>query len=511
MSNRSAICALFLLLFTAGLSLPAVAGNTPADRERFKSLMLEGLAKAYDFRFASADSIFTRVSAIEPLHPRPYLGKASMRFWVYLLSKDEKSRDEFLTYADRTIGAAEAYIDTYGEESDILVCLGTIYGYRSFAEARSKNYLTSAWDGKKSYDYFEKAVERDPANYDAYIGLGVYHYFSAFLPKTLQWIVSILGVTSDSDLGVRQVRMAAEKGTYSRVEAAYYLAQFLPWSEGDFTSSESIYEDLLRRYPRNSVFSFSLAVWQMRRNDIAAARKVLQGIVNNPEPAIPGAVTFATYKLAECYYRLEDFARAREAYHAFLLNYTDDPYVATTLYRLGICYEMEGNYREATKYYSRAQESPRGTGDDAYCRRKAQFRLSGQMTRVDTLLLHAQNRLRTGDYTAAKNTFLELLSLPGLPADISAEARYGLGETLIELGAYEEAITNFTATLRTKVVTELWLYPWSYFQRGTCYNKLGRRQEALEEFTKVGDFEDYDFENWLSFRTSRELDRLNPH
>jgi tetratricopeptide (TPR) repeat protein len=500
---------LLCALVAVSRSPEAIGGElATTTREQIRTLTLEGLSKAYDFNFAGADSLFDRAASLEPLHPRPYLGKAAMRFWKYLMGKDERSYEEFMTYSDRTIGAGEAYLDTYGKEADILICLGTIYGYRAFVEGRTKNYLSAAWNGKKSYDYFEDAAELDPQAYDAYAGLGVYHYFSAFLPKTLRWIVSVLGVKSDSDLGLRQVRLAAEKGVYSSVEARYYLAQFLPWTDGDFTSSEKIFDDLMRQYPHNTVFSFSLAVWQMRRNDAQSARKILQSIVNQPDAAVPATIVYASYKLAECCYRLEEFDRAREAYHLFLLSYDDEPYKATSNYRLGIMYELAGNRSEALKYYKRATENHKGMGDDAYSRRKAELRLASALAREDTLLIHAQNRLKSGNYDQAKKTFLQLLSVGGIRPDLAAEAHYGLGETLFETGEYAEAITQFTFALRKKVDSEQWLYPWSYFQRGTCYSRLGRESEAAVEFRKVGDFEDYDFENWLSFRTERELARL---
>src|SRR5512143_89877 len=156
--------------------------------ERVRTLSLRGFALAYNYDFGEANRRFDEAMAVEPRHPRPYVGKSMILFWRYLLSRNEALKDSFLTLADRGIGAAEAFEDAVGDDAEAEVCLGTLYGYRAFVKGRSRSYLGSAWDGKKSYDHFVHALEINPRAYDAYLGLGLYHVFLTFIPKPLRWI-----------------------------------------------------------------------------------------------------------------------------------------------------------------------------------------------------------------------------------------------------------------------------------------------------------------------------------
>src|ERR1041385_7899016 len=350
----------WVLGFALLVAGPGFAGSLdPIIGSRVRNLTLEGLESAYNFDLKAANELFDEAIATAPLHPRPYISKSTLVLWRYLIGQKEADYEAFLSSAEKSIDICEQYIDRYGEDADALVCLGTVYGYRAFVYGRAKNYLKSAWDSKKSFDYFSDALKLDPHAYDAYLGLGVYHYFSAFLPKTLQWIVSILGVSGNSELALKELRIAAEKGTYSKTEAKYYLAQFLPWQEGDFESSEKIITDLTKLYPSNSLLTFTLAVWEMRRNDVQSAKERLVSITENNNNAIEGVKEFAEYKLAECYFRLNDFEHARGHYQSFLSEHHDETYIATSYYRIGISYELAGQYEQALPYYRKAAETDR--------------------------------------------------------------------------------------------------------------------------------------------------------
>ncbi len=498
-----------LLLFI--VSLPCVSRNSPvpAAIERVRTLTLTGLEYAYNCDFISANEHFDKAIAQEPLHPRPYVGKTFVALWQFLLSNNNKEYESVLSIADRSIEAGERYMEKYGEDAEVLTCLGTAYGYRAFAHGRSKSYLKAAWDGKKSYDYFYNALKADPHSYDAYLGIGMFHYFTAFISTPLRWIVSILGIHGDTDLGIKELRIASEKGVYSKVEAQYILAQFIPWQEGDFSASEHIINNLLNQYPENSLLRFTLAAWQIRRNDITDAKEHLTAILQKNTTSVGGVLPFAQYKLAECCFRLADFDQAITHYKLFLYNYRDEMYQATSNYRIGISYELLRNRDSALQYYKRAIASSHSFGDDEYSARKAAHFLKTPPSDQDTMLLHAQNTLKCGDYELALKLFSPLTRLNREPHDLALEAYYCSGEALFEQGKYPEALSQFQMISSGSPKDELWLLPWSHYHIALCYLKLNKTELAHKAFDKVLEYDNYDFKNWLAFRTERELSKIN--
>jgi len=506
---KSIIIALSMLLLPLRSLCSDGAVNIPDAIERVRGLTLQGLEYAYNLDFSSANSKFDEAIAVEPTHPRPHLAKASLLFWRYLVSKSDDDYESFLILADKAIETAENFLEKHGNDADALTCLGTLYAERAFARGRAKSYLKAAWDGKKSYDYYIDALEENPTAFDAYLGVGLYHYFVSFLPKPLQWMTSNLGIEGNPERGIREIRLAAEKGIYAKVEAQYSLSQFLPWYANDFDSGEKILQELSQRYPANSLFSFTLAVWEIRRHDIESARQRLLVVVKSEQSKVIGLKALGLYKLAECHYRLGKFAEANVFYQEFLQEYRDENYVATANYRIGICYEMMGGREKALPYYRAATVSAKRHGDDAYSARKAEERLAAPLSMIDSVMLKAQNFLKTGHYVQARELFSLLTTAATISVDQQMEAKYGLGEAYYEQASYLEALKFFDEVSQTNVSQkELWLRPWSEYYAAMCYLKLGNFQSAKARFKKVNKYSDYDFENWLTFRTERELERL---
>src|SRR5437762_629539 len=99
-----------LLILLVTVSAECEAGPLPASTaERVRALSLEGLGHAYNFEFAAANERFDAAIAIEPLHPRPYVGKAEILFWRLMFSKNEAEIDSFLLISDRAISTCEKY------------------------------------------------------------------------------------------------------------------------------------------------------------------------------------------------------------------------------------------------------------------------------------------------------------------------------------------------------------------------------------------------------------------
>ena len=159
-------------------------------------------------------------------------------------------------------------------------------------------------------------------------------------------------------------------------------------------------------------------------------------------------------------------------------------------------------------YYRRATHATRKFGDDAYAARHADLRLKSPLSDSDILQIQAENALRSGSYDSAKILLQRLIALPSASADVLAEAVYDLGLAFYEQKEYSEARSRFQEALNRKIDREQWLTPWSHYYRGICHAKLGNEADARKDLEQVLDFDEYDFKNWLAFRTKRELEKL---
>ncbi len=501
--------------FFAGVLFAALSSTIlvarPSDHpspERVRALTLEGLHHLYNFDVGKANERFNEAIAVNPHHPRPQVSRIIAPLWKFLVTRADSDFQEVTRLTTECIDAGEKYLESNENDADALTCLGTAYGFRAYAHAVDKSYLKAAWDGRKSYGYLADAVRADPHFYDAYLWLGLYHFAVGTIPKTLQWIVGILGIEGNRDLGLREIELAARKGMYNAPEAKYLLVQFYPWYKGDFEASEKLIDELLHTYPANTVFLYSKGFMKLRQNDVTAALPYFLKMKELNNGYFSLINKYAELRMGECYFRSGDYKRAQDGYLRFLAMNNRGQFEAMASYHAGLAAELMGDRASALTLYLRAKSSDAVHGDDVYAARHAAKLLVSPLSTVDSLLIVARNFHRSGSYKKATDTYADLLHRFSCTDDQHAEALYRTGECLFEQDRYDEAVEQFRAVLRLKVTSEQWVKPWAHFMMGQIALKKNDLVVARKEFEIVGDYDNYDHKNWLTFRAEQELEKL---
>ena len=62
-------------------------------------------------------------------------------------------------------------------------------------------WLKAHWHGRRGKNALLSLVEIDPDYNDAYLGLGIYHYYSAVLPKIVRTLSYVMGIRGDKESG----------------------------------------------------------------------------------------------------------------------------------------------------------------------------------------------------------------------------------------------------------------------------------------------------------------------
>ena len=118
-----------------------------------------------------------------------------------------------------------------------------------------------------------RCLELDPQMADAYTGLGLYNYYVDTLSgiaRVLRFFMGIPGGKKQD--GVRQLRIAMEQGTLTKVEARFYLAKNLRTYDQNYALSIETMQPLVAEYPRNPIFQLILGDTQAKlgHNELAA-------------------------------------------------------------------------------------------------------------------------------------------------------------------------------------------------------------------------------------------------
>jgi tetratricopeptide (TPR) repeat protein len=243
------------------------------------------LARIYD---AILDADFEQVPDLmrTACNPAPaeacqLLGVVST-WWQIELDPHDRSHDAvFGTQADAAIAAVEAWTLREPQRAEAWFYLGGAYSARAQWRVLRGERLAAARDGKRIKEALERTLLLDPTLQDAYVGIGLYHYYAAVAPvaaKILRWLLLLPG--GDREGGLQEVLKAKNGGELLRDEADYQLHLIYLWYEEQPERALDLLASLVTRHPRNPHFLRLLGdVQDYRLRDFDASRRTYEQLL----------------------------------------------------------------------------------------------------------------------------------------------------------------------------------------------------------------------------------------
>lgn len=214
----------------------------------------------YDMKYKEANALFDEIIKLEPKNPYGYFLKSVCYFWMFQNSPaDYNIGEKYKDITFKAIDAAEEVLDKNENNIDAMFYLGGAYGNLGRYYAMNKSWIKGYWYGKKGKNYLLDVVEKDPNYYDAYLGLGIYHYYADVLPKIIKTFSFILGIKGDRELGLRELHLAISKSKNTKSEAMCFLGGIYIDLEKDYTKALPVFKELFEKYPNNKYAGICLA------------------------------------------------------------------------------------------------------------------------------------------------------------------------------------------------------------------------------------------------------------
>jgi tetratricopeptide (TPR) repeat protein len=242
-----------LLVFIAPLSIFQMANS----QETMERKLCQAVDYALNFEYVSALTLLDSLLQENPEDLRPYLFKAVVYIQFIVNCKDiEKNNDLFFENIDKAEKIAKKLVKKDEDDWYANFFLGGVYGWKA------KYYLDvgAKWktftNARKAKGYFEKALKLNPDCFDAYYGLGAYHYYAGTLPKLLRFFLPILDFEGDTKRGMSELSLAKDKGRYSKDFAAYELVMIYLDKKEKREDGLRLALKLCEKYPQN--FNFQL-------------------------------------------------------------------------------------------------------------------------------------------------------------------------------------------------------------------------------------------------------------
>lgn len=245
--------ALLLLLLLVPFALRAQWIEDPA----IDALIREGVQDTYNLRFESADAAFRKVAQAHPDHPAGPFFLAMVEWWRILITIEDESRDDrFYDMLDDVIDMCDDRLDR--NENDIagLFFKGGAIGFKGRLQANRKSWVSAAKTGKEALPVVMDASELAPDNADLAFGTGIYDYYAAVLPDRYPVLKPLMVFLPEGNkaLGIKELKLAAEKGRYANYEAMYFLLQVYYGMENKPSNAMHYARRLVEAFPENPVF-----------------------------------------------------------------------------------------------------------------------------------------------------------------------------------------------------------------------------------------------------------------
>jgi tetratricopeptide (TPR) repeat protein len=236
--------------------LPKVPPDAKAPVDTlFHKPLARGIMLVYQDRFQEAVTLFDSLQQVFPDHPAPYFYlAATYQSWMssYRFNKFQNELEENVKLA---ISIGNDLLKEREDDPWVNFYIGAAYGYRAFFRVRSWNFIGAYIDGKKGIGNFNKALEKEPALYDAYLGLGAYHYWrtarSGFIRVIAFWM------SNKRDFGLEQIEFAMQHGRYAPEEASLALVTAL-YDYKKYERALEVIEDFMVLYEEQLISSLYL-------------------------------------------------------------------------------------------------------------------------------------------------------------------------------------------------------------------------------------------------------------
>lgn len=232
----------------------------------------QGLWWLYHARYDQADKLFDQYCKEHPQDPAGYFYKTANNWWELAQKLDydlPEVQKRFEENYEKTLEVAQAASDNAPNnkvKAKALLYWGGAEGLKGRWLVAQQQWVKAYFRGKAGNRLLREAVDRDPKLYDAYLGLGIYDYFTDTLPG-VQGVLAYLLIHGDKARGLKELQWAIDKGEHSRVEAKMFLIEI-------YTSEENMPEKALppalslhEEYPQSSPMhlAYISVLYQMKK------------------------------------------------------------------------------------------------------------------------------------------------------------------------------------------------------------------------------------------------------
>ena len=233
-----------LCFWTATVFCPVwAAENFPTPKQI--EWIVSGRDHVLERRFESADSVFQSFIDTHPHHPSGYFYQAAT-LTVASRGCEVSQSDTTASWAlSRAIDAAERYVAANPADRWASFFLGCSLGLEGTYLAHNGRYWSAFWKARRGVRILEQIVEVDSSFADAYLGLGVWRFWSSHAARNVIWLPFLEDTRAQ---GLDDLKRCMTQSVLSSSMAESMLVWAYIANE-EFVSAERLASEAVGRHP----------------------------------------------------------------------------------------------------------------------------------------------------------------------------------------------------------------------------------------------------------------------
>ena len=309
---RRALLILNGILFGLGIFSLSAA---PVNPSSLHSLIDSGKDRIYHFRLQQALNTFRRIQQEYPDFPHGYFYEAYITTVYFSQDETNDSLDAALhRVVWQAIKVGQQFREQHPDDPDALYYLGISYGVLGIYHVLNRNYLRGYYYGRKGKNYLEEVVKIDSTYYDAYLGLGIFHYYVDMLPVVVKIIARALGFQGDRKKGIREIRMTSQRGLFFKVEGEFAYAVIRYFLEGNIWEGLQILTRLQNQYSDNPALTLLLGYHYRRMGSVRKAIRYFSSVPDTYQNTLPQITVIKYYNVGVCHFYLNELHQAEAVF-----------------------------------------------------------------------------------------------------------------------------------------------------------------------------------------------------
>lgn len=323
--------------------------------------ILKALDNIYGGDFAEADNQIRQLRTRYPQHPAGPLLRAVQLYWQYIpLNQNRNAPAQYVQACEQALALAQKRLKNDENEPEGVFFALTAHSYLALKHHNDDELMKAVNEARRTYGYMKQGFELTDKNPEFYLTTGLYNYYVEQYPidhpivKPMMWFFR----SGNRPLGFRQLEMANRRATFTRNEAAYFIAHIYLTHENAPNRATIWLKSLSERFPANPVFLMRYTESLLLSGRYEEAARLLPRLKALPRPFLSVPIRFFEGFLAEK--EAKNDSEAADHYQAslrgkYILPYTKE-YHAMAYAGLARIAARANNKPLAKTHYQKALE-----------------------------------------------------------------------------------------------------------------------------------------------------------